>query len=111
MAGESGASVSARTKIPYNTLMAKLRSFKAGTLEAPKRRGPPPLLPPECETDLVAWIGAMQQDGYPIDRQAIIIKANQLLKKLDPDMSVSDGWYKRFMQRHPALVNRSAQYR
>ncbi|RHZ33732.1 hypothetical protein DYB26_010919 [Aphanomyces astaci] len=58
--------------------MRKVRETKAGTLVPPQRRDPPPMLPRDCESDLVAWITAMQQDGHPVDRHMILIKGNQL---------------------------------
>ncbi|RLO02729.1 hypothetical protein DYB28_013787, partial [Aphanomyces astaci] len=89
--------------------MRKVRETKAGTLVPPQRRGPPPMLPRDCESDLVPWITAIQQDGHPVDRHMILIKGNQLVRQLDPLGSVSGGWYKRFMQRHTQLTSRSAQ--
>ncbi|RLO00194.1 hypothetical protein DYB28_013992 [Aphanomyces astaci] len=109
ISGQSGRFVSGKSKIPYLTLMRKVRETKAGTLVPPQRRGPPPILPRDCESDLVAWITAMQQDGHPVDRHMILIKGNQLVRQLDPLGSVSGGWYKRFMQRHTQLTSRSAQ--
>ncbi|KAF0705899.1 hypothetical protein AaE_014334 [Aphanomyces astaci] len=107
--GEKGTIVAARAMIPYKTLMKTVREAKAGTIKAPLRRGPKPRLPPTCEADLVAWIVAMQQDGYPVDRQVIVVKANQLLRRLDPSLAVTAGWYRRFRARHLELANRVAQ--
>ncbi|RHY10653.1 hypothetical protein DYB36_004381 [Aphanomyces astaci] len=107
--GEKGTIVAARAMIPYKTLMKTVRKDKAGTIKAPLRRGPKPRLPPTCEADLVAWIVAMQQDGYPVDRQVIVVKANQLLRRLDPSLAVTAGWYRRFRARHLELANRVAQ--
>ncbi|RHZ15180.1 hypothetical protein DYB37_010037 [Aphanomyces astaci] len=107
ISGQSGRFVSGKSKIPYLTLMRKVRESKAGTLVPPQRRGPPPILPRDCESDLVAWITAMQQDGHPVDRHMILIKGNQLVRQLDPLGSVSGGWYKRFMQRHTQLTSRN----
>ncbi|RHY06654.1 hypothetical protein DYB36_000402 [Aphanomyces astaci] len=49
------------------------------------------------------------QDGNPTDRMTIIVKANQVLRRLDPTASLSAGWYRRFIVRHPQLTNRVAQ--
>ncbi|RHY82535.1 hypothetical protein DYB26_007507, partial [Aphanomyces astaci] len=89
--------------------MKAVRETKAGTIKVPLRRGPKPCLPQSCEKDLVAWIGAMQQDGYPVDRQDILVKANQLVRRLDASLAVGAGWFKRFRERHPQLKNRVAQ--
>ncbi|RHY92462.1 hypothetical protein DYB31_016458, partial [Aphanomyces astaci] len=47
--------------------------------------------------------------GNPTDRKTIIVKANQVLRRLDPTASLSAGWYRRFIVRHPQLTNRVAQ--
>ncbi|RHX99122.1 hypothetical protein DYB36_006026 [Aphanomyces astaci] len=106
--GAKGTDVARDTQIPYNTLMNNVRATKAGKTR--KRMGPPTALPDTCELDLVAWIGAMQRDGYPPDRQAIMVKATQLLRKIDATRTtLSSGWYKRFRNRFPMLTKRVAQ--
>ncbi|RHY11016.1 hypothetical protein DYB36_009828 [Aphanomyces astaci] len=89
--------------------MKAVRETKAGAIKVPLRRGLKSCLPQSCETDLVAWIGAMQQDGCPVDRQDILVKANQLVRRLDASLAVGAGWFKRFRERHPQLKNRVAQ--
>ncbi|RHY77439.1 hypothetical protein DYB38_007342 [Aphanomyces astaci] len=90
--------------------MKAVRARKAGVMTLRQRPGPKTVLPKTCEEDLVAWIGAMQQDGHPPDRQAVLVKATQLLRKVDPaQAALTSGWYKRFRQRHPKLTRRMAQ--
>ncbi|KAF0711074.1 hypothetical protein AaE_012276 [Aphanomyces astaci] len=108
--GTKGKVVAQDTRIPYNTLMKAVRARKAGVMTLRQRPGPKTVLPKTCEEDLVAWIGAMQQDGHPPDRQAVLVKATQLLRKVDPSQAaLTSGWYKRFRQRHPKLTRRMAQ--
>ncbi|RQM31372.1 hypothetical protein B5M09_007329 [Aphanomyces astaci] len=87
--------------------MYKVHHRKKDT-EMPLQR-PGPSLPTTCEADLVAWIATMQQNGFPMYRAGIIVKANQLIRRLDPTRSLTGGWYRRFIGRHPNLVNRVAQ--
>ncbi|RQM25418.1 hypothetical protein B5M09_000988 [Aphanomyces astaci] len=101
--------MAAFSKIPYNTLMKYVRATKAGTTMTPKRRGRRPTMPTSCEEDLVAWIGGMQRDGHPPERYAILVKANQLARMIDPSLSLTSGWYHRFRNRHPQLTKRCAQ--
>ncbi|RHZ21397.1 hypothetical protein DYB26_012190 [Aphanomyces astaci] len=49
ISGQSWRFVSGKSKIPYLTLMRKVRETKAGTLVPPQRRGPPPMLLRDCE--------------------------------------------------------------
>ncbi|ETV73264.1 hypothetical protein H257_11805 [Aphanomyces astaci] len=101
--------VAKRHNIPIATLNKRVREQRSGQALVTKRRGPKPTLPDSCEEDLVAWIVAMQRDGNPTDRKTIIVKANQVLRRLDPTASLSAGWYRRFIVRHPQLTNRVAQ--
>ena len=107
--GSSGVDVSLETHIPYKVLMRHVSRAKKGMPYQPQRRGPKTKLPQSVESDMVDWICAMQMDGYPVDRRAILVKANQVARSIDASASLGDGWYLRFMKRHPQLVNRSAQ--
>ncbi|RHY24963.1 hypothetical protein DYB25_010735 [Aphanomyces astaci] len=108
--GMKGKAVAQDTRIPYNTLMKAVRARKAGVVTLRQRPGPKTVLPKMCEEDLVAWIGAKQQDGNPPDRQAVLVKATQLLRNVNPAQAApTSGWYKRFRQRHPKLTRRMAQ--
>ncbi|RHY17080.1 hypothetical protein DYB25_009852 [Aphanomyces astaci] len=89
--------------------MRKVRLLKADKDLTPKRRGPKPLFPDSFEQDMVAWISAMQQEGMPATRFVILLKANKLLRRLDPLRTVTGSWYCRFMNRHPELTTRVAQ--
>ncbi|RHY59463.1 hypothetical protein DYB38_005886 [Aphanomyces astaci] len=72
--GKNGRDIARTSKIPYITVMRKVRATKAGTIQPNKRRGPKPVFPEQCEADLVDWIAGMQMDGFPPDRAAIIVK-------------------------------------
>ncbi|RHY01183.1 hypothetical protein DYB25_005772 [Aphanomyces astaci] len=107
--GSKAPEVAKRHNIPIATLNKRVREQRSGQALVTKRRGPKPTLPDSCEEDLVAWIVAMQRDGNPTDRKTIIVKANQVLRRLDPTASLSAGWYRRLIVRHPQLTNRVAQ--
>ncbi|RHY75549.1 hypothetical protein DYB30_008623 [Aphanomyces astaci] len=104
-----GTEVAHAANIPYEVVMRRVRVIKAGKEVVVQRRGPKPTLAKSCEEDLVAWISGMQSRGYPTSRYAILVKANQILRHLDPLGSLTGGWYQRFLQRHPQLTNRVAQ--
>ncbi|RHX98885.1 hypothetical protein DYB36_009892 [Aphanomyces astaci] len=104
-----GTEVAHAANIPYEVVMRRVRVIKAGKEVVVQRRGPKPTLAKSCEEDLVAWISGMQSRGYPTSRYTILVKANQILRHLDPLGSLTGGWYLRFLQRHPQLTNRVAQ--
>ncbi|RHY79136.1 hypothetical protein DYB26_009882 [Aphanomyces astaci] len=107
--GRRGTDVARDTGISYETIMRKVRLLKAGKDLTPKRRGPKPLFLDSFEQDMVAWISAMQQEGMPATRFVVLLKANKLLRRLDPLRTVTGSWYRRFMNRHPELTTRVAQ--
>lgn len=49
-----------------------------------------------------------QLTGFPADRRQILRKAKEVAL-LVCAQSVGDGWYRRFLERHPTLAKRSAQ--
>ncbi|RLN31641.1 hypothetical protein BBJ28_00026272 [Nothophytophthora sp. Chile5] len=106
--GEAGKLVSKKTKIPYRTLMKWVAEAKKGIIRSPGRRGPAPLLPSEAEENLCEWVIGRQLVGKPAKRQEVIDKACEISSLLF-DKDVGDGWYKRFLERHPTLAPRVSQ--
>ncbi|RHY11355.1 hypothetical protein DYB37_002835 [Aphanomyces astaci] len=100
---ERGINVSQTSGIPYRTLMQRVRERKRGILPEKKRRGSKPSLTLKYEHDLLAWMLGMQTAGNPVGRKEIIERANDLIKQLKPDATLGEGWYRRFINRHPSL--------
>jgi len=75
--------------------------------------GPAPIIPMEIEDDLQSWVLAMQSKGFPVSREMIHIKGNEVYRELYGGTRsigrLSSGWVNRFMQRHPLLTLRSSQ--
>ncbi|KAF4143622.1 hypothetical protein GN958_ATG07186, partial [Phytophthora infestans] len=91
-----GASIQGTSKlrgVQYRTLASWGATEELGTPRKAKRRGPAPLLPAEAEINIYEWI---------------ICKASEIYNLLF-ERSLSDGWYKRFMQRFPEISVRTAQ--
>ena len=65
------------------------------------------------EQDLYQWIIGIQQQGFPVSREMILVKGNEILQTLYGNLrstgSIGRGWLDRFMNRHPSLCLRSAQ--
>jgi len=108
LSGEPASAVSRETAIPYSTLRKLVAAAQAGVLRVPQARGPPPLLPQEAEIHLSEWVVGRQQVGYPVGRREIIRQARAMSERLY-GRGVGDGWYRRFMQRHPSLAPRTSQ--
>ncbi|OWZ15143.1 hypothetical protein PHMEG_00011270 [Phytophthora megakarya] len=106
--GRPTKEVSQDTGIAYSTLRKHVVAKANGDTYEPKRREPPPLLPVDADENLTEWIVGRQQVGHPVERQAVIRKAC-VMAELMFGRGVSDGWYKRFVQRHPILSTRTYQ--
>ncbi|RLN87321.1 hypothetical protein BBJ28_00026737, partial [Nothophytophthora sp. Chile5] len=108
LSGESMSTVSKISSIKYSTLAKWVAAARKGETRDPKRRGPAPLLPPEAEESIYEWVVGLQQVHHPVERGAVIAKASAIAEMLFK-RCVGDGWYRRFMERHPALSVRTAQ--
>jgi hypothetical protein len=106
--GQKIVDVSAIFKIPYGTLQRKVGKARKGQSIENKRRGPAPILPLEIECDLVDWIIGHQLEGFPVTRVDVLTKGTKLLNAVE-EGTLTDGWYTRFIDRHPELVVRQAQ--
>ena len=104
--GADGKSTSATFGVPYRTLMRWVKAAREGI--ARKKRGPSPALVSEAETCIVEWVVGMQEVGTPASRSDIIAKASTIFSMCG-GKGLGGGWYRRFMDRHPELVVRTAE--
>jgi hypothetical protein len=98
-------------QVPRRTITRMAKRDKDGVQV--KKPGPAPILTTELEKDLQDWIVAMQRDGFPVSRDAILIKGNEMFHALYGNRrstgNLKRGWLNRFLQRHPLLTTRSSQ--
>jgi Tc5 transposase DNA-binding domain len=89
--------------VPKRTISCLAQNKKDG-IEA-KRPGPLPILSVEIEDDLKAWIVGIQCQGFPVSRNAILMKGNELLHSTFGNScqvgSMKCGWLKKFIEQHP----------
>jgi hypothetical protein len=97
--------------IPKRTITRRAKQTKENVCI--RRPGPQPVLSVELESDLQDWIVEMQRQGFPVSRDTILVKGNELFHELYGNTrSVGDlgrGWINRFMERHPLLTTRTSQ--
>jgi hypothetical protein len=78
-----------------------------------KKPGPAPILDSDMENDLQDWIIGMQCSGYPVSRDMILIKGNEMYHAMYGSTRSSGnlgrGWVEKFMKRHPVLTLRTSQ--
>ncbi|OQR82362.1 hypothetical protein ACHHYP_16173 [Achlya hypogyna] len=99
--------ISRATGISPRTLHRYIKAFKFGYM--PKlERGPQPTLSIELERDIVSWIIGMQQSGMPVTRRFVLVKVGIICSVLGLP-PLTEGWYERFLGRHPVLATRHAQ--
>ena len=62
---------------------------------------------------MVAWIVWMQRGGYPVSRDMILVKANQVYHEMHGSTRstgyLKKGWLNRFMAQHLVLITRTSQ--
>ncbi|KAE9000564.1 hypothetical protein PR001_g18756 [Phytophthora rubi] len=104
--GKSVATVSADWSVPKCTVRKWGSKAQNGQLFC--RHGPQPRLPDAAERHLYDWIVGRQLVRPPVDRAFILKKASEI-SLLVAGTSVGEGWYSRFMGRHPQLSTRIAQ--
>ncbi|OWZ06335.1 LOW QUALITY PROTEIN: hypothetical protein PHMEG_00021422 [Phytophthora megakarya] len=110
LAGESLAAM-------VNSVLDALKCYVAGRNEGKilerQRPGPAPLLPIDCEEDIVTWIAAMQRRMVPVQPWEVIEAANEIRHTIHCKLrSVTDltcGSYNRFVDRQPELSMRSSE--
>ena len=80
---------------------------------AKKRPGPDNVLSFEVDSDLVDWVIWMQSQGYPVTRDIILLKVNDIYRGFyGPNRSsgyMRRGWLNRFINQHPLLKTQTAQ--
>ncbi|KUF88104.1 hypothetical protein AM588_10002112 [Phytophthora nicotianae] len=115
--GEKFAAVARTSSVSLRTLFKKSQELQTTGEIAEKRRGPKPALSVEQEDALVAWIAAMQREGFPVGAARVLERANKINEMLHgattrgrtPYQPLTKGWYRRFKDRHPELAPRTAQ--
>ncbi|RHZ33619.1 hypothetical protein DYB26_016545 [Aphanomyces astaci] len=103
--GEQQTDLSRIYNVPYRSLKLYIKRMRDTGSIVPKRRGPPPVLPTQCEERLQTWIKYMQTNGYPIKRHDLLVKVAEICNARGiPELA--EGW---FLKRHPLITQRQAQ--
>ena len=110
--GEKLSTVCAKyARVPRRTITRMAKRLKEGIVK--QKPGPSPILTNEMEKDLEDWVVAMQSQGYPVSRDMILIKGNEIYHAMYGNLRSSGnlkrGWLNRFMDRHPLLTTRTSQ--
>eukprot|EP00644_Phytophthora_capsici_P002028 jgi/Phyca11/129417/e_gw1.84.42.1 len=106
--GETVEEVSASSGVPESRIREWRTKVKQGKSLESARPGKKTILRAEAEQHIYDWVVGRQLVGYPVDRAGILRKANEI-SLLVCGKSVSDGWYRRFLERNPSLTPRIAQ--
>ena len=98
--GMSISKASTMYGIPRTTL--KLGKVKPGV-----KAGPPPLLSTAEEDDQVKCLLVSADIGYGRTRSEVLSIVEQLLARKGIERAVSNGWWNKFLGRHPLLRTRT----
>lgn len=95
--------------VPRSTLQ-----FRLSTNFTKTSKGPTPYLTSDEENILVLWIGECVQEGFPRNKDDIFLTVKEFFDKSGRKNPFKDNlpgrtWYKKFLQRHPEIVNRTPE--
>ncbi|ETV75985.1 hypothetical protein H257_09939 [Aphanomyces astaci] len=101
--GETVAAVARSSPLKWTSMFKYIKMKPDTGAISIGQRGVKQVLPYDMKRDLVTWITAMQQAGWPVERFEIIIKASQILTNYaGVPRSLSRGWFD-----HPRLRPRA----
>ena len=86
-------------RIPQTTL----NDHKLGKVKPGVKPGPPPLLSAAEEEDLVKFLLRSADIGYGHTRNEVLTIVSQLLAHKGVERAVTNGWWNKFLCRHPQL--------
>ena len=102
--GESIRRAAEKFGVPRSTL----HDHVSGKVEQHAKQGPKPYLTPEDEDELANFLLRCSRIGYPHTRQQVLSIVQDILNSKGINVVVSNGWWERFLQRHPHLTLRTA---
>ena len=102
----SGMSVSKASEL-YGILRTILNDHKLGKILPGVRPGPRPLLSSSEERDLVKFLLTSADIGYGRTKKDVFNIVSRLLARKGVQCSVTNGWWNKFICRHPLLVSRT----
>ena len=97
-----GMSVSKASTL-YGIPRTMLNDHKLGKVKPGAKAGPLPLLSTAEEDDLVHFLLMSGDIGYGRTRSEVLLIVEQLLHHKGVEGAVSNGWWNKFLCRHPLL--------
>lgn len=96
----------------YNIPISTLHDYHSGKSKFGTRCGPNPYLNFEEEEELASFLINTARIGFPHTKKQVFTIVETILKSRDQHnsikISVTNGWWERFMKRHPHLTVKSA---
>ena len=103
----SGISVSKVSEL-YGIPRTTLNDHKLGKVKPGVKPGAPPLLSTAEEEDLVKFLLNSADIGYGRTRKEVLDIVSRLLARKGVECVVTNGWWNKFLCRHPLLASRTA---
>ena len=102
----SGISVSKVSEL-YGIPRTTLNDHKLGKVKPGVKPGAPPLLSTAEEEDLVKFLLTSADIGYGRTRKEVLDIVSRLLARKGVERVVTNGWWNKFLCRHPLLASRT----
>ena len=90
--------------IPTSTLFDHI----TGKVEVGARPGPKPYLTNEEEEEVASFLVQTAKIGYPHTKSQVLALVQQIVNSKRIEATVTNGWWERFVERHPQLSLRTA---
>ena len=87
----------------YGVPKSTLCDHMSGRVEVGARAGPKPYLTVDEEEELESFLIQTARIGYPHTRIQVLTLVQQIVDAKGLKVIVSNGWWERFIQRHPHL--------
>ncbi len=102
----SGMSVCKASEL-YGIPRTTLNDHKLGKRLAGVKPGPPPILSSSEEKDLVKFLLTSADIGYGRTRKDVLNIVSRMLARKGVKRIVTNGWWNKFLCRHPLLASRT----
>jgi len=97
-----------RAAILYGIPNSSLHDHYTGKVALYSKPGPSPYLNREEEDILTKFLIKCARIGYPKTKQQVLAIVQQIVAKRRPEVIVTNGWWERFVQRHPEVSLRTS---
>ena len=92
----------------FSVPKSSLHDRVSGKVDCKARSGPTPYLSFEEEEELVSFLIQTAKIGYPHTKKQVLALVQRIVEGKGIETTLSNGWWERFLRRHPKLTLKMA---